>query len=114
MNKFVEKYGQILLPLITPYDGEENVNYACYEELIDYVIKNDLCDSLIVTGTTGEASLLTFDERVKLMAGQISVDYKKPQDSEKLFVNLYGSVKKTGYLVTPHLAMDSGICREKG
>ena len=41
MNKFVEKYGQILLPLITPYDGEENVNYACYEELIDYVIKND-------------------------------------------------------------------------
>ena len=63
--KFQEKYGQILLPLITPYDENENVDYDRYAELIEYLIKNDLCDSLIVTGTTGEASLLTFDERVK-------------------------------------------------
>lgn len=66
MNKFVEKYGQILLPLVTPYDENENVKYDTYAELIEYLIKKDMCDSLIVTGTTGEASLLTFDERVKL------------------------------------------------
>ncbi|HHV11491.1 MAG TPA: 4-hydroxy-tetrahydrodipicolinate synthase [Clostridiales bacterium] len=65
--KFQEKYGQILLPLITPYDEKEEVCYDKYEELIEYLIQNDLCDSLIVTGTTGEASLCTFDERVKLM-----------------------------------------------
>lgn len=64
---FVEKYGKILLPLITPYKENEEVDYEKYAELIEYLIKNDLCDSLIVTGTTGEASLLTFDERVKLM-----------------------------------------------
>lgn len=67
MNSFVEKYGQILLPLITPYDANEDVDCGRYAELIEYLIKEDLCDSLIVTGTTGEASLLTFDERVKLM-----------------------------------------------
>ena len=67
MNKFVEKYGQILLPLITPYDEKEEVKYDTYAELIEYLTKNDLCDSFIVTGTTGEASLLTFDERVELM-----------------------------------------------
>lgn len=67
MNKFVEKYGKILLPLITPYDENEEVKYDTYGELIDYLIGNDLCDSLIVTGTTGEASLLTFEERVELM-----------------------------------------------
>ncbi|QAT50542.1 4-hydroxy-tetrahydrodipicolinate synthase [Caproiciproducens sp. NJN-50] len=66
MNKFVEKYGQILLPLLTPFDENEAVAYDKYAELIEYLIRNDLCDSLIVTGTTGEASLLTFDERVKL------------------------------------------------
>ena len=66
MNKFVAKYGQILLPLVTPYDENENVKYDTYAELIEYLIQKDLCDSLIVTGTTGEASLLTFDERVKL------------------------------------------------
>ncbi len=66
-KEFTEKYGQILCPMVTPYDANEEVNYEAYEELIEYLIKNDLCDSLIVTGTTGEASLLTFDERVKLM-----------------------------------------------
>ena len=43
------------------------MDYGQYEKLIEYLIEKDLCDSLIVTGTTGEASLLTFDERVKLM-----------------------------------------------
>lgn len=64
---FQEKYGQILLPLITPYKENEEVDYDRYAELIEYLIRNDLCDSFIVTGTTGEASLLTFDERVKLI-----------------------------------------------
>lgn len=66
-NEFTQKYGQILCPLVTPYDANEEVNYKAYEDLIEYLIQNDLCDSLIVTGTTGEASLLTFDERVRLM-----------------------------------------------
>ena len=35
-------------------------------------LTNKLGDSLIVTGTTGEASLLTFDERVKLMETAIN------------------------------------------
>ena len=61
MNKFVAKYGRILLPLITPYNEDESINYDNYAELIDYLIKNDLCDSLIVTGTTGEASRCTFE-----------------------------------------------------
>ena len=63
----LEKYGKILLPLITPYKENEKVDYERYSELINYLIKNDLCDSFIVTGTTGEASLLTFDERVELI-----------------------------------------------
>lgn len=66
-QEFTKKYGKILLPLITPYGKNEEVDYDKYAELIEYLIKNDLCDSLIVTGTTGEASLLTFDERVRLM-----------------------------------------------
>ncbi len=65
-KEFTAKYGQILLPLVTPYDENEEINYGRYAELIEYLIANDLCDSFIVTGTTGEASLLTFDERVKL------------------------------------------------
>lgn len=80
MKKFVEKYGHILLPLITPFDGEEKVDYGVFEELAEYVIENKLCDSIIVTGTTGEASLLTLEERsnlfkhaVKAAAGRVPV-----------------------------------------
>ena len=51
-NEFTQKYGQILCPLVTPYDTNEEVNYKAYEDLIEYLIQNDLCDSLIVTGTT--------------------------------------------------------------
>jgi 4-hydroxy-tetrahydrodipicolinate synthase len=65
-NEFLKKYGQILLPMVTPFGKGEEVNYPVFEELIEYLIQKDLCDSLIVTGTTGEASLCTFDERVKL------------------------------------------------
>lgn len=79
MNPFVKKYGQILLPLITPYDANENIDLNRYAELIEYVIVNDLCDSLIVTGTTGEASLLTFEERVQLMETAVkTVAGRKP------------------------------------
>jgi len=66
MNSFVEKYGQILLPLVTPYNEDETVNYEKFAELIEYLIEKDMCDSFIVTGTTGEACLLKFEERVKL------------------------------------------------
>lgn len=66
-EEFKKKYGQILLPLVTPYNENEEVSYASYRQLITYLIKNDLCDSFIVTGTTGEASLLSFDERVNLI-----------------------------------------------
>ena len=78
MNKFVAKYGQILLPLITPYDEKEAVKYDTYAELIAYLEKNDLCDSFIVTGTTGEACLLSFDERVKLMETAVKAAKEKP------------------------------------
>lgn len=78
MNQFVEKYGQILLPLITPYDNDENVKYDTYAQLITYLEEKDLCDTFIVTGTTGEASLLTFEERVRLMETAVKTAKSKP------------------------------------
>lgn len=66
-EEFKKKYGQILLPLVTPYNKKEEVSYVSYQQLITYLIENDLCDSFIVTGTTGEASLLSFEERINLM-----------------------------------------------
>jgi len=66
MKKFNEKFGRIIIPVLTPYDETEAVAYDPYGGLIEYLIEKDLCDTLLVTGTTGEASLLTLEERRKL------------------------------------------------
>lgn len=60
-------YGRILLPLVTPFDCNEEVDYEKYTQLIEYVIAKKYCDSLIVTGTTGEFNTLTVDERARLL-----------------------------------------------
>lgn len=40
MNKFVAKYGRILVPLITPYGENEEVDYVQYEKLIISLLIN--------------------------------------------------------------------------
>ncbi len=74
-----EKLGRILLPLVTPYKANEEVDYDRYAELIEYLIEKNLCDTFIVSGTTGEASLLTFEERAKLFETAVkAVAGRKP------------------------------------
>lgn len=59
--------GQILIPMVTPFrdDGEVNTAYAA--ELADTLIERNACDSLIVAGTTGEFHTLSNEERVELL-----------------------------------------------
>ena len=38
MNKFVAKYGQILLPLITPYDDNEDVIITIWLNTLDIIL----------------------------------------------------------------------------
>jgi 4-hydroxy-tetrahydrodipicolinate synthase len=69
----MNKYGRVLLPFITPFDEKEDVNYEAFGELIEYAIKKDFLDTVIVTGTTGEFNTLSFDERVNLYETAIKV-----------------------------------------
>lgn len=66
MNISNRGFGRISIPMITPYKENEEIDLQAYAQIIDYVITHDMCDSIISTGTTGEASLVTFDERVQL------------------------------------------------
>jgi 4-hydroxy-tetrahydrodipicolinate synthase len=66
MNTKNKGLGRISIPLVTPYDKNEDINLDVYAKLINYVIENGMCDSIISTGTTGEAYFLTFDERLAL------------------------------------------------
>ncbi len=66
-KQMTNPYGRILLPLVTPFDRNEEVDYEKYRQLAECVVARKYCDSLVVTGTTGEFNTLTVDERTKLL-----------------------------------------------
>lgn len=50
--------------IVTPFKENSDVNYDKLEELLEFQIKNGT-DSIIICGTTGEASTLTHDEHLE-------------------------------------------------
>ena len=62
--------------LITPFKDNLEVDYASLKNLINYQIKNN-CDSIIICGTTGEASTLTDEEHLQVIKFCIKIANKK-------------------------------------
>ncbi len=62
----VKKFGRVLLPLITAFDENLEVDYKNTRKVANYVIEKNFCDSLIISGTTGEFHSLSFKERKRL------------------------------------------------
>lgn len=58
--------GASIAPVITPFNEDESIDYKKFEELIDWQIKSG-SHAISVTGTSGEPSSLTTEERVKVM-----------------------------------------------
>jgi 4-hydroxy-tetrahydrodipicolinate synthase len=65
-QKLNERLGTILVPLITPFKPNGDVNYDLAGRLASSLVERKFCDSIIVTGTTGEFNTLTFEERVEM------------------------------------------------
>lgn len=61
------EFGEIITAMVTPFDAEENIDYAATEGLIEHLLANGT-DGLVVAGTTGESPTLTMDEKVALFA----------------------------------------------
>lgn len=59
-------YGRVLVPVLTPYGHDQEVDLDAFTGLIDFLVTNDKADSLIFSGTTGEFHTQTFDERVQI------------------------------------------------
>ena len=67
MQTLGEKFGHILIPLATPFAEEtQDIDFDAAAALVDHVITQGLCDSLIVAGTSGEFNTLSLEERLEL------------------------------------------------
>jgi 4-hydroxy-tetrahydrodipicolinate synthase len=59
-------FGRLITAMVTPFDEQLNIDWETTGRLIDYLIEEQKCDSLVVSGTTGESPTLTDDEKVAL------------------------------------------------
>ena len=57
--------GEILTAIVTPFKADGSVDLEAFRALARHLVDNG-SDGLVVTGTTGEASTLTDDERLAL------------------------------------------------
>lgn len=53
----------VYAPIVTPFDDQEAINYSVMEQLIDYVLQNDVV-GLVPGGTTGEVYAYQESERM--------------------------------------------------
>ena len=60
-------FGRLLTAMITPFDIEENVDYAKAEQLAIHLVETGT-DTIVVCGTTGESPTLSWDEEYKLFS----------------------------------------------
>jgi len=55
----------IYAPIVTPFKGDENINYPVLEQLIEYLIANKIA-GLVPGGTTGEVYAFSEAERLEV------------------------------------------------
>ena len=60
-----------LVALVTPYLEDGSINYSKLGELIEYHIDNNT-DGIVILGTTGESSTISFEEQVEIVKYSIS------------------------------------------
>ncbi len=59
-------FGRVITAMVTPFDGNLNVNFDYVEQFVDYLIDEQGSESLVVCGTTGESPTLTEEEKLEL------------------------------------------------
>ena len=61
-----ERYGKILIPLLTSFCEDGRVDFERTAALAEFIIDQKKGDSLVLAGSTGEFYAMSFDERVRL------------------------------------------------
>ncbi len=59
--------GEVITAMVTPFNDKREVDYEKVESLAYHLI-NTGSDAILVTGTTGEAPTLTFDEEIEILS----------------------------------------------
>ncbi|ALF08653.1 2,4-dihydroxyhept-2-ene-1,7-dioic acid aldolase [Parageobacillus thermoglucosidasius] len=91
-----------IAPVITPFDSEGNIDFETMKKLIDWQIENG-SHGISVTGTSGEPSSLTIEERKKVMETA-----KKAVNGRVPFIPATGSTNHAETLELTKFAQEIG------
>lgn len=69
---FFVGFGNLLTAMVTPFDANNQVDFAKTTKLIEYLLANG-SEGLVVGGTTGESPTLTTDEKIALFKHTVKV-----------------------------------------
>ena len=61
-----EKYGKILTPMVTPFKEDQSVDYEAAVSIAKKLVEDNMADTIVIGGTTGEFFTMNFEERIKL------------------------------------------------
>ena len=90
-----------IVALITPFKDNKKVNYKKLVELIEYQIENKV-DGIVLLGTTGEASSLSFKEQIEIIKLGIEVINNRVKliigCSDLNYIDLIKKIKKISKL----------------
>jgi 4-hydroxy-tetrahydrodipicolinate synthase len=56
----------LIVPLVTPFNADESIDFDGYKKVIDHCIEGGL-DGILVGGSTGEYHMMTLEERKELI-----------------------------------------------
>jgi 4-hydroxy-tetrahydrodipicolinate synthase len=88
-------FGRVSTAMVTPFDSKGNIDFAKTTQLVNYLIQNGT-DSIVVSGSTGESSTLTTEEKVALFRHVVSVvDGRIPVIAGTGSNNTYASIELT-------------------
>ena len=59
--------GEVITAMVTPFNEKRDVDYEKVEAL-EFQLANTGSDAILVTGTTGEAPTLTYDEEIEILS----------------------------------------------
>lgn len=106
--------------IVTPFLADGNINFGKLEEYIDFQIDNGT-DSIIICGTTGEASTMTDDEHLECIkiavdrsAGRIPVIAGTGSNDTRHGINLTKKAKALGVDATLQVTPYYNKATQKG
>lgn len=91
-----------IAPVITPFDSEGNIDFETMKKLIDWQIESG-SHGISVTGTSGEPSSLTIEERKRVMETA-----KKAVNGRVPFIPATGSTNHAETLELTKFAQEIG------